>query len=170
MRISSRDAQAGECEVNRLLEVLFCADTDGDCPPVEFTEGWEFMELPKKHNHKEAFCLMSYSCTSCGHAESIWNSRDGVTPFGTRCPSCGEQNLVHINWQLDRYIPDYKLIKYQKFWRDGTKEEAIEVINKRIKNHPDMPKEVQESLLQDASNLTGSWQKGWPRLDVYMGD
>jgi len=32
-----------------------------------------------QHRHAEAFKLMIYAC-SCGHRETIWNSRDGVTP------------------------------------------------------------------------------------------
>jgi hypothetical protein len=37
-----------------------------------------------KHNHGEAFALMTYRCDAGCHTEVIWNSRDGVTPFIVR--------------------------------------------------------------------------------------
>lgn len=34
------------------------------------------------HQHPEAFALMQYTSKSSGITEIVWNSRDGVTPFG----------------------------------------------------------------------------------------
>ena len=49
-----------------------------------------------KHNHAEAFKLMIYACENpdCLHQEKIWNSRDGVTPFGK--PALDARELVDI--------------------------------------------------------------------------
>lgn len=72
------------------------------------------------HAHKEAFALMQYECQppksspfgnptprpSCGTVEWIWNSRDGVTPFGVDCRSCGGEAL-HARWNEDIYAPDH---------------------------------------------------------------
>lgn len=81
----------------------------------------------KEHGHTfgEAFMLMWYAC-DCGHRERIWNSRDGVTPFALMCPSCaGEMGtLRHIAWQWDKYAPDHKPHPGQRFFRDGTPDEA----------------------------------------------
>jgi hypothetical protein len=93
-----------------------------------------------KHNHKEAFYLMWYGCrqspgapkdVGCGHRERIWNSRDGVTPFTTSCPSCGGE-LMHINWGQDAYAPEHKLHQGQRFWRNITREEAMITAHRRI--------------------------------------
>lgn len=104
----------------------------------------------------EGFHLMQYCCAS-GHEITIWNSRDGVTPFGVTCPTrdCRESSK-HINWRGDIYAPDHKpktgdyvfvdltyamavayRIRYvERFWSNdmekmfGTKKEAVERLAK----------------------------------------
>lgn len=119
-------------------------------------------------NHKEAFCLMWFECV-CGHKEQVWNSRDGVTPFGLMCPSCGGASLFHTRWHLDHPAPKHKPHPGQRFFRDGTADEAVEVVKKRLTkakeaDHP-IPDAVAEVLLEDARNLTGEWHTGWPKVD-----
>lgn len=62
-----------------------------------------------EYNHVEAFALMHYQCKSCQHRIRVWNSRDGVTPFGIACLNCGE-DMLHIAWAYDvrkvNYIPE----------------------------------------------------------------
>lgn len=65
---------------------------------------------PNGHNHAEAFCLMWYQCKDCGAKERIWNSRDGVTPFGMRCPSCGRADYYHTYFGSDLYAPNWPMI------------------------------------------------------------
>lgn len=36
----------------------------------------------------------------------VWNSRDGVTPFGFTDPDTGI-GLTHVRWNEDRYAPDH---------------------------------------------------------------
>ena len=137
--------------------------------------------------HKEAFCLMKYACKTCHHSETIWNSRDGVTPFGCQCPSCGE-SMFHAEFYNDKQDEWYKLNKLQKYWRDGTVEEAIEIIRKRLENADgtdwEKTKEEKEKMILDVGNHAckphtdypdgnHSWsefQKGWPMLDIYTGE
>lgn len=83
------------------------------------------------HQHGEAFMLMNYAC-QCGHREIIWNSRDGVTPFATGCPDCGECKLQHVDWGRDVYAPDHALHHGQQYWRDGTPDEAEAIMRDRI--------------------------------------
>lgn len=87
------------------------------------------------HRHGEAFCLMWYAC-SCGHQERIWNSRDGVTPFCTTCPSCGSPkdlgSLTHVRWPEDTYAPDHKPTAGQRQWVDMTREAAEVYARSRI--------------------------------------
>lgn len=73
--------------------------------------------------HREAFALMWYGC-ACGHCERIWNSRDGVTPFGTCCPTCGALSLYHIEFARDRCVPDHEPVIGQRVWIDMTREHA----------------------------------------------
>lgn len=99
------------------------------------------------HNHAEAFNLMWYSCVrrpevspnlrmsafnGCGHNEAIWNSRDGVTPFGTVCPSCGG-DMVHSAMNKDQYRPDYKPRYGQKVWTGMTRERAQKLAQERLR-------------------------------------
>ena len=124
------------------------------------------------HTHKEAFCLMWYACQSCFHREVIWNSRDGVTPFGLGCPSCGG-NLLHTDFEADAFAPHHKLNLYQRYFRDGTPEEALAIVRRRIGNADgteyEVPHEEREELVIDIVN-GHEFQPGWPMVDVFRGD
>jgi hypothetical protein len=125
------------------------------------------------YQHKEAYCLMWYKCTSCHHTERIWNARDGVTPFCTTCPSCGQLDLEHHAFQHDQCVPDYKLNLYQRFWRDGTNEEAIAILSRRWEqmavHHLDITRmytskqDYIEHCLADPHSI---FYTGWPMLDI----
>lgn len=136
------------------------------------------------HTHGEAFCLMTYSCVGkhvpaapgsknfmdrtegCGHREIIWNSRDGVTPFGMGCPSCGG-DLQHVSWSADVYTPNHKPNHGQGIWRDGTPDDAERIMRKRIESCIGTQYECNaartEELVQIARNGgEGEFQTGWP--------
>lgn len=83
------------------------------------------------HRHREAFCLMWYAC-ACGHQERYWNSRDGVTPFMTLCPSCGRPDMKHVHWGRDEYAPDHKPTIGQRMWVSMTPERARSIANARL--------------------------------------
>lgn len=123
------------------------------------------------YNHKEAFTLMWYACDKCMHRERIWNSRDGVTPYGCSCPSCGEPTLMHVHWNLDTLRPRHKLRPMQKFWRDGTLDEAEAVMRRRIdgynKQHPGLTPDRVAELIRHAraGDEDSEFRKGWPVLD-----
>lgn len=125
------------------------------------------------HEHTEAFALMWYACP-CGHRERIWNSRDGVTPFGgVHCPSCDgrgiqTRGLKHIEWQLDEHAPDHKLKDGQRFFRDGTALDAIRIIERRLALHP-VSDDIAERLRRGAREQyeDDGWRKGWPIVDRY---
>jgi hypothetical protein len=122
--------------------------------------------------HKEAFCLMWYACKACGHRERIWNSRDGVTPFGCNCPSCNG-TLNHVEWHNDTPAPDHKLIPGQRFWRDGTPDEAEAIMRRRIEKAKgtqwEAGPETVAQLIKAARDESdeSEFRKGWPVLDVY---
>lgn len=121
------------------------------------------------NQHGEAFSLMWYSCP-CGHRERIWNSRDGVTPFAMACPSCGQPTMYHTEWGGDTPAPDHKLHPRQKFWRDGTVEEAIAIMERRFERskdtYPTTP-EIRDQIFKDIREGTSTeFPKGWPTLDV----
>jgi hypothetical protein len=106
---------------------------------------------------------MWYACETCGHRERIWNSRDGVTPFGCSCPSCGGI-MNHTQWGLDQYAPKHVLHPGQRFWRDGTPDEAEAIMRKRIKGLR-CDAEYEAKLIAAARGGEGEFQKGWPMLD-----
>lgn len=83
------------------------------------------------HRHVEAFCLMWYACP-CGHQERIWNSRDGVTPFGMQCPSCGSSEMRHVRWQSDTYAPAHEPLPGRRQWISMTRERAERIARARI--------------------------------------
>lgn len=133
-----------------------------------------------KFKHREAFCVMEYSC-KCGHKEAIWNSRDGVTPFCMVCPSCGSKDelgtLMHSNFHNDFFNKDHVLNPNQKFWRDGTPDEAVEIIRKRYESFKGTEWEKNdleiELILVDVKRADNGedshwheFRKGWPMLDA----
>jgi hypothetical protein len=85
--------------------------------------------------HAEAFCLMQYECKpresrfgaeprpGCGTVEWIWNSRDGVTPFGVDCRACGGEAL-HARWGEDQYAPGHMPPIGSRMFVDLTEERA----------------------------------------------
>lgn len=119
------------------------------------------------HLHGEAFMLMWYACNKCPHHERIWNSRDGVTPFGMDCPSCGGVSS-HVDWKRDEYAPNHKLHRHQRFWRDGTIAEARAIMERRIEQSKGTQYEVSaeyaKQLLSDEVLTTSEFQTGWPML------
>lgn len=48
---------------------------------------------------------MQYQDEVTGEIEFLWNSRDGVTPFVIE--SLNGNSARHVNWQMDRCIPDF---------------------------------------------------------------
>lgn len=122
-----------------------------------------------KYRHGEAFALMWYAC-ECGHRERIWNSRDGVTPFGCTCPSCGKI-MRHPDFKLDEHAPDHQLRRGQSFWRDGTADEAEAIMRRRIasmaKSYPCSPEKEAELVRNAREGSEGEFQKGWPMMDVH---
>lgn len=122
--------------------------------------------------HKEAFCLMWYAC-KCGHRERIWNSRDGVTPFGCDCPSCGGI-MDHVNWREDEPAPNHKMARGQRFWRDGTPDEAEAIMRARIEKSKgtrwEATPDTVEKLITAARDGSeeSEFRKGWPTLDTHL--
>ena len=117
------------------------------------------------YKHKEAFALMWYGCRNCGHLERIWNSRDGVTPFGMACTSCSG-TLQHIRWDQDECVPEYAPNPGQRFWRDGTLAEATEILRQRAASS-EMPSDVVAAAIAQIEKGTSmEFQPGWPKLDV----
>jgi hypothetical protein len=54
--------------------------------------------------HVEAFKLMFYASKDGKRIERIWNSRDGVTPFGIYAPNGdGHDELHHVAWKADAF-------------------------------------------------------------------
>lgn len=64
---------------------------------------------------------MKYRSTD-GEEEIIWNSRDGVTPYNITLRS-GKQ-AMHVDWHLDRCIPDYVPPSGSRIFIDLTADKA----------------------------------------------
>lgn len=75
------------------------------------------------HQHAEAFCLMQYEDEQTRAIETIWNSRDGVTPFIVRSPD-GQREMRHVNWGQDHYAPHFKPGPGQRVFVTMTRERA----------------------------------------------
>jgi len=85
------------------------------------------------HLHGEAFMLMKYVCEACGHAEFLWNSRDGVTPAFIGCSQEGcDGHMQHVDWPNDIYAPHFIPPKGMRVFVDMTPERVREIANRRF--------------------------------------
>jgi len=74
--------------------------------------------------------------------------------------------MRHNYWHMDEVNPEHKLHKGQRFWRDGTPDEAEAIMKKRIMNHPPCCEAHAKELITWARNGDdGEFHKGWPFLD-----
>lgn len=118
-----------------------------------------------KHEHGEAFCLMTYQCRACGHSEVFWNARDGVTPFGVRCDKCGEPHMRHVDWRADRYMPDYLPQAGQGVFITIPEELRIVVARRQVANADGTPYELQGQEREDmARKIAKAMHDGEPML------
>jgi len=82
--------------------------------------------------------------------------------------------MVHGEWSLDVYAPNHQLHEGQRFWRDGTLEEAAAMVQHRFSMVPSrqVPSiEKQACMLADVR--AGKWAEfapGWPQLDMHQRD
>lgn len=75
------------------------------------------------YNHKEAFCLMQYRDRVTGEVETLWNSRDGVTPFVI--VSRGGNEAEHINWKQDVCRPNWRPKNGDRIFVDASSEPDV---------------------------------------------
>lgn len=99
-------------------------------------------------NHKEAFCLMRYASKDNAVVEYLWNSRDGVTPFGIKAKD-GQTDLLHVDWNRDECRPAHKLMPGDRFFRSMEKRDVSRILENRMRHVPaDMPKAERAALEQ----------------------
>lgn len=116
------------------------------------------------HNHREAFCLMKYKDTD-GNVEYIWNSRDGVTPFGV--VSFHGKGAMHVEWNHDEYLPDYDPPIGSRIFVDMTREQLREILKARVERdweHPESSLQASFVTKEDAIEglTTSGWREGAP--------
>lgn len=76
--------------------------------------------------------MMQYKDEVTDEIETIWNSRDGVTPY---CITSKAGNkATHVNWQQDKYDPFHKLKLGERLFVDATpdlvREKATDYVTK----------------------------------------
>jgi len=131
---------------------------------------------PPKHEHAEAFMLMTYASKDGKTRIRIWNSRDGITPFTCSHPVTGVE-LSHADWNLDKYLPDHKPAPGDFIFTKLTPEKARPLAQQMVEKHWDRG----EYPLRDASfakdgkeaavaHFVKEWTEAWggdsPTLEV----
>lgn len=122
-----------------------------------------------EYKHPEAYCLMLYRCEKCGKLETLWNSRDGVTPFMIGCPKCGGW-MKHICWNMDRQQRDYKPSVGQRIFIDMTddmKQETAKKMLQRIRADGSMKDSTDEQIIKEVMK---GFQVGEPCIITYKGE
>lgn len=85
------------------------------------------------YRHAEAFCLMKYATKDGSEVEWLWNSRDGVTPFIIRSRAGNEMH--HVDFWLDRPVPNYQPLPSERIFVDLTPERAEQFARRRIERY-----------------------------------
>lgn len=119
--------------------------------------------------HVEAFCLMKYRCKQ-GHEETIWNSRDGVTPFIVGCRVCGAE-AQHVNWREDVCNPTHQPKPGERMFVTTTPEDAEQIAKRMVEqywDHPDYPMSGTFPDKETAVERLAPGHVGQPRI-VTMG-
>lgn len=62
-----------------------------------------------EYRHKEAFAVMHYASRDSAVNHIVWNSRDGVTPFGFTRDGV---EVFHVRWSDDRCLPHFRPLKH----------------------------------------------------------
>ena len=91
-------------------------------------------------NHPEAFCHMRYATDDGSHGETIWNSRDGVTPFMIH--SKDGREMHHVDWPLDCREIHYQPKPGERIFVDCTRELVLHLAEQRVEDYwenPDYP-------------------------------
>lgn len=89
------------------------------------------IEMGNRYRHAEAFCLMTYISDDGQIVETLWNSRDGVTPFVIMSKD-GKIELTHTAWKTDKCVPDFKPNPGDRMFVDLTMEKSTEEAKRRI--------------------------------------
>jgi len=74
------------------------------------------------HKYKEGFCLMQYESADGQTRETIWNSRNGVTPFAV--VSIDGVHMQHVDWHEDKFAPYHVPSVGSRIFVDLTPENA----------------------------------------------
>lgn len=114
---------------------------------------------PNGHLHAEAYYLMTYADAE-GNIETVWNSRDGVTPFVMYTRDGKEAQ--HVNFRAAKYDIYHVPQVGDRVWASMTWERAKEYAAKRIEKMKEhygngfderYPLPEQELFLEIAENI-----------------
>ena len=112
-----------------------------------------------KYKYPEAFCLMQYRDKVTGETEILWNSRDGVTPFGIS--SRRGNDAMHENWKQDICIPDFKPAPGMRIFVDSTLENLTPGLTAYIEKWWDHPKHPMRDTFQTKEEAFAELMKSW---------
>ena len=91
------------------------------------------------HSCGEAFRHMIYISKDGKVQLRVWNSRDGVTPFGCSHPVSGVELTHAPPWQLDYYDPGYVPEVGEWVWIDLHPERAMQLAMEKVEHFWDDP-------------------------------
>lgn len=119
--------------------------------------------MSEKYQHREAFCLMLYRSDDGLDEETLWNSRDGVTPFMITTPN--GKPMAHIEWNRDICIPDFVPTPGMRIFVDATldlvtpelKKYVERIFSEHAGGYWDTPEEAFNALLPDWLREGSPW-------------
>ena len=122
--------------------------------------------------HGEAFCLMQYRCKSCGQVEHIYNSRDGVSPFGVDSLCCEGAGAGHFDWKQDIPLAPEEALKLEhapsRVFIDFRFASALDVVKAQIENGWDDSEHPISAMYDTRAEAIVGFLESWTK-DIGMG-
>jgi len=132
-----------------------------------------YLPVLQRHRHPEAFMLLRYESPNKQVIEHVWNSRDGVTPFGIFARD-GKTLLYCINLMAWVYQPEYRPQPGDRIFVSHTAETVWQVSERNVLRHWDsyypphgqtqgqMIAEIAKSFKVGSDPLLVTWTgEGW---------
>lgn len=79
----------------------------------------------------EAYMLMKYVSDDSSEIEWLWNSRDGVSPFGVSS-RVSKDIISHADWGEDAFVPNFVPPVGMRIFVTMTMEKALVIARKRV--------------------------------------
>lgn len=115
-------------------------------------------ERKRGHAHGEAFHLMRYRSDDGLEEETLWNSRDGVTPFVISNKD-RTKSMTHVDWGKDVYAPDHVPKPGDRVFADMTPEHSAVLAAEHVERYWEDPRFPMKDVFESKEMAVAKFAK-----------